>query len=469
MKQKSLPFYLFMCLMLVVPAVYSQVIPELIFRNPILESGTALQDGAKYRFKDAAEGIDALVEIKKRSASNVVVRNIDLTSFGWDKAFQPELGIPGTVPPNHIWWVEFEVSFLKAGTNSKKKVDEFDMTSLDVDGDNVSIQEFVIMEKAKSVTYSTISNLTNGVAETEIECGECGKTSALKTCSNCAGSGKNSGKACGNCKGTGKLHVECGHAWDGESNYTVQGPVLNFMNIDTLGTAVMATYHYEKKDMMKMRIGGKSGASSSTAGMRLNSIWYRSFNLLPMGILATRTTDFNAKYNKQNVVLTWTADQERTFSHFIVEKSLNGIDFKEVAIIVTKDNEAFRKNYSYTDEQITNKGIVYYRLKTVEANQHSQTSMVRVIKMGDELIAVNIQAYPNPVVNELRITVPANWQNNKVTYDLYSNTGKKLKQVVNNNASQTEVLAMNGLNAGIYVVKVSSGNETVVKQVMKSK
>src|SRR5688500_4215871 len=108
MKQKSLPFYLFVCLMLIVSSMQAQVIPEFIFRNPVLESGTALKDGAKYRFANAAKDIDAMVEIKRRSGSNVVINNIDLTSFGWDKAFQPELGIPGTVAPYQNWWVEFE-------------------------------------------------------------------------------------------------------------------------------------------------------------------------------------------------------------------------------------------------------------------------------------------------------------------------------------------------------------------------
>ncbi|MGZ5135672.1 MAG: hypothetical protein ACXWCG_10995, partial [Flavitalea sp.] len=163
MKQKSLPFYLFGCLLLIVPNLYAQVIPELVFRNPVLESGTALKNGAKYRFANAGKDIDAKVEIKRRSASNVVINNIDLTSFGWDKAFQPELGILGTVAPNQFWWVEFEISFYKKGTNTRQQVSQFDVTSLDVDGDNVSIQEFVQFEKPKSVTYSAITSLTSGI------------------------------------------------------------------------------------------------------------------------------------------------------------------------------------------------------------------------------------------------------------------------------------------------------------------
>lgn len=427
MKQKSLHFYFFIPLLLVVSGMYAQVIPELVFRNPVLESGTALQDGAKYRFPNVTAGVDAIVEIRKRSASNVVVKNIDLTSFGWDKAFQPELGILGTVAPFQSWWVEFEMSFVSTGTNKKKKVNKFDITSLDVDGDNVSIQEYAIIEKPKSISYSSITSLVNSSKANEDECDEC------------------------------------------ESELvSIQGPIQNYLNIDTLGTAVMATYHYEKKDKIRMRIGGKSNAVASNAGMRLNSMWFRSFNLAPFGILPVKLTNFLAKYNKQNVSLTWTTEQEKTFSHFIVERSVNGIDFTEAAVIFAKDNGAIQKDYSFTDLlHTTNKGFIYYRLRLVDVNQKSVKSAIRVIKIGDELTEVNVQAYPNPVVNELRITIPATWQDKPVAYEVFSINGNILKHVVSNNANQTEVLSMINLNAGMYFVKVRSGNETAVKQIMK--
>lgn len=474
MKQKSLHnffirFGFITALLIIVSNLYSQAVPELVFRNPVLESGTALMDGAKYRFPTVISGVDAIVEIRKRSASNVVINNIDLTSFGWDKAFQPELGIPGTVAPYQNWWVEFEISFVKEGSNKKTKVDKFDITSLDVDGDNVSIQEYVIMEKPKSISYSTISSLVNNAYDNEVECGECGESSALETCGNCLGTGGLLG-SCGNCKGSGKIHVTCDHAWDGESNQNIQGPIQNYLNIDTLGTAVMATYHYENKDKIRLKIGAKSNAASSTAGMRLNSLWYRSFNLSPLSLLPVKLTDFSARYDNKNVQLKWSTKHETLFSHFLVERSVNGIDFKEEAVVFSNDNGAISKEYSFDDKELDHltQGVLYYRLKMVDANQQVQTSAIRIIKIGGPATQLNVQAYPNPVVNELRITVPSAWQNKEVTYQLYNLSGKIVKQVVSNRANQTETFPMANLNPGMYIIKVRSGNETVVKQVIKN-
>jgi hypothetical protein len=431
MKQKSLHFKIFLGfsllagLLLFATSTRAQAIPEFVFINPVLESGTDLQDGAKYRFGNAAAGIDAIVEIKKRSAANVVLNNIDLTNMGYEKAFQPELGIAGTVAPYQDWWVEFEISFVMAGTNSSKTIDEFDVSSLDVDGDNVSIQEYLIMEKPTSVTYSTISSL---IANTSVD--------------------------------------EYGY-----SCQSVQGPIQNYLNIDTLGTAVMSVYHYENTDKISLKIGAKSNGASSAAGMRLNSLWFRSFNLAPLSLLPVKLTNFSAKYDNQIVSLTWTTEQEKSFSHFIVERSDNGTDFKETAVIFAQDNASLVKNYSFADALKTaGKSFVYYRLKMVEVDQRTQISAIRVIKTGDEVaeVKVQVQAYPNPVVNDLRITVPSTWQNKPVTYDLYSMNGKLVKHIASSSASQTEVFSMMNLNAGMYIVKVSSGNETAVKQVMKS-
>ena len=104
----------------------------------------------------------------------------------------------------------------------------------------------------------------------------------------------------------------------------------------------------------------------------------------------------------------------------------------------------------------------------VDITQKSQSSMIRIIKTVDESLNVNVQAYPNPVVNELRVSVPSTWQNKPVTYALYSSDGSLIRRAVNT-GNQTEVIPMSSLNPGIYIVKVSSGNETAVKQIMKSK
>ena len=134
-------------------------IPELVFRNPVLVSGIAGKQGASYKFNKVATGIDAVIKLKQFSDPAIIVKNIDNNTTGYDKAFQPEFGMD-PVKRNQDWYVDFELTFYVAGTTNKLKIDKFTATSLDVDGDGSNVREYVVMDKATSVTYSNSSYLS---------------------------------------------------------------------------------------------------------------------------------------------------------------------------------------------------------------------------------------------------------------------------------------------------------------------
>ena len=136
--------------------------PELVFRNPTLVQGQANKQGAIYRFTNVTTGIDAEMKLVKFSRPDIVMQNVDLSSMGWDKAFQPQFGLPGNVAPFQNWYIDFEVTFYKAGTNQKQKMAKVDMTALDVDGDGLSIAEYATFEAPSNIIYSTVNYLTSG-------------------------------------------------------------------------------------------------------------------------------------------------------------------------------------------------------------------------------------------------------------------------------------------------------------------
>ncbi|HVF97796.1 MAG TPA: hypothetical protein VM871_10760, partial [Flavisolibacter sp.] len=116
---------------------FAQPSTELVFKNPVLVTapGTDKLVGATYRFYNVSDGTDALLTIADASETGPLVNNIDLTAFGWDKAFQPEIGKGGNVPANQEWWVRFNLQFVHANSVTKKKLDKFYATAIDVDGD----------------------------------------------------------------------------------------------------------------------------------------------------------------------------------------------------------------------------------------------------------------------------------------------------------------------------------------------
>jgi Secretion system C-terminal sorting domain len=421
-------------------SVTAQTVPELIFRNPVLENGTAGQNGAKYRFSNVTtQGstvLDAIVEIKGRSQNDVVITSIDSTSIGWDKAFQPILGIRN-VGANREWWMEFRMEFVVAGTNQKMKIDIFYVTGLDIDGDNANLNEWAEMKKAKQATVSQSSSLS---------------TSLLSTVLDILDS-------------------------DNDGNdYRINGPRSNYANIDTLATAVMATYKYVKKDRIEFKIGGKTnsnGGSAGDAGVRMNSLWFKQFGLAPA--LTTLPVDFISftallMNNTNKVALKWTTASEKNVSHFVVERSTDGKQYSEAGIVFASNNTSDNSLYTYTDNNATAYGnVLYYRVRSVDADgtlKYTPTRIIRSDKQTENTVA--ILTYPNPVTSELRVTIPNNWQDKKVVYEIVNAGGVAAQKTAMANSSQTESLDISKLASGIYMVKVSCGAETATQKIIKN-
>lgn len=402
---------------------------ELIFQNPVLASGTAGQNGAIYRFPGVISGVDALIKIKDRSSAAVILQDIDVDEIGWNKAFQPQLGRTGNVIGIADWWMDFELEFVKTGTNQSANVNKFDITALDVDGDGLTIREYVEFYKTRSTAVEMITQL-------------------LATPLGASNSG--SGNA-------------------NERDYRLTGPILNFLNIDTAATAVMATAKYENKNKVNFRVGGSAlGLGTSNAGMRFNSLWFRSFNYQAPRTLPVNLTAFDVSLVNKKIAATWSTSVEKDASHFVVQRSTDGVEYTDAGIIFTEGNSSTSRSYSFRDPVSTNsKGVLYYRLKMVDLDGQFELSAVRIVKLGESDGRLELQAFPNPVVNELRITIPESWQNKQVVYELYTGDGQLLKRFLNKSATQTEIINMQYYQPGSYVVKALNDKEMASQRIIK--
>lgn len=426
---------LFFTVLLLLHTAFAQTTPELIFRNPVLQSGTAGQDGAAYRFANITTGMDGILKIKKRSSAAVQLADIDVPNLGWDKALQPQLGISGNVPANQLWWMQFELTFVKTGTMERKKMKDFVVTSLDIDGDGVSIREFVQMAKMKSLAYSSYTFLKTG---TTLPYG-------LLNASDDGGDDDNK-------KGTDNM---------------ILGPVSNFTDIDTSATAVMATYTYEDKDDITFVIGATSGSAVSNAGLRLNSLWFKSFSLAPQKTLPLKLETFSTAYTGGNVSLNWKTVSERDFSHFVIERSTDGKSYADIALVFSAGGMQ-ENSYSYKDKSVTMpNGVAYYRLRLVDEDRtfsYSTVSAVHAKEAATKAIAV----YPNPAKTSVSVSLPDAWRSKTVNLKLYNSTGavKESKDITG--AGATADLAISNLPTGVYIVKADCNGETAQRMVLKN-
>ena len=174
---------------------------------------------------------------------------------------------------------------------------------------------------------------------------------------------------------------------------------------------------------------------------------------------------FSAKLNSNKVILNWEVSEQQNISYYIIEKNLGG-GYDDAGVVFA--NEDGLSKYSFTDKiEVEKKGTILYRLRVVSKIGKYTYSTTRMIRM-EEVQTFSVNTYPNPCVNELRISVPQMWQDYKITYELYNVKGQLVKKVQNNKASQTEVINVNSIHNGIYALKITSVAGVVSQQIIKS-
>jgi hypothetical protein len=390
------------------------------FINPVLTSGTDKQVNAEYRFSAIKTGVDALVTIK--AIVNVTIDSLDRKAVGHNDAFQPSLNISA----NQVGYVEFEFKFVTTGTSSVLSQQEVNVTSIDVDGSGPPIDNTYIIYEADQYKFSGASLVDYSLMGTNLSVTTSGGWTSGK---NIAG-------------------VEC-------------------LDIDTLAKNSMFTMTSNNVTSFLVRMGADN--QDPQTEYRLRSLYFKKFDYSNLSPLPLKLLNFTAALNKNEVNLEWTTASEMNVSHFEVEKSTDGKNFNEAGKVLAHGNTTVKMNYSFTDiSDNTQSDIVYYRLRSVDIDgkaEYSETRIIRLNKLPRNNITV--LTYPNPVSNELRITIPDNWQNKQVQYEVLSINGYSAKKSANPSSSQTETMNVSNLAPGIYIVKATCNGETAQQKIIK--
>ncbi|WP_276503161.1 Ig-like domain-containing protein [Terrimonas pollutisoli] len=187
-------------------------------------------------------------------------------------------------------------------------------------------------------------------------------------------------------------------------------------------------------------------------------------------LLPVKLASFTAILNGNDIDLKWATSSEKSVSHFVIEKSIDGEIYAEAGIVFAAGNSNETRSYSFSDQGIDagKQAVIYYRLRSVDIDGKSELSYVRSIRFGKTAEQkLSVVAYPNPVINELHITIPANWQHKKVSYEVYNNTGQVALKNIVPDAGQTEALQLTKLAKGFYIVRVSCDGQTASQSIIK--
>ena len=176
---------------------------------------------------------------------------------------------------------------------------------------------------------------------------------------------------------------------------------------------------------------------------------------------------FAANKLNNDILVTWKTASEYNNSHFVIERSLNGIDFVALGQVAGIGNTTVINTYNYTDANVP-KVNMYYRLQQVDINATVKYSAIVLVKLSrnkEPLLSI----YPNPIpLHKATLTV-SNIANGNYTLSVKSLDGKTVLYTIESIIANNQILQLQlpeTLQKGIYLLQVTNSNE-VIKLVEK--
>jgi hypothetical protein len=226
------------------------------------------------------------------------------------------------------------------------------------------------------------------------------------------------------------------------------------------GAAVSQTLNFNAPTL-------ESGTANQPGSVyRFSNLTAGERNLEPI-ILPVNLLSFTAQLVNEKVWLAWSTSQEENVSHYNIERSYDNKTFEQAALLFAVEDPGTVNTYSYKDpiKNVTG-SLIYYRLKMIDKDGKYKYSEVKTIRIGAANDSAKVAVYPNPVVNELYISLPQAWQNKTINAQLLNSAGSIIKTF---NIQQAVTIVMSDVPEGTYYLKVVNGNEISTQTILKSK
>lgn len=237
----------------------------------------------------------------------------------------------------------------------------------------------------------------------------------------------------------------------------------------TTGTAIAGWDPNASGNVTSLMLSGNNvfvGGAFTT----MNSLPFASLAVLNnvLTSLPVRLLSFNARSipgSAPKVLCNWETAQEINFSHFIVERSADGIHYSAIGTVAASGDASASHQYSFTDFSPL-AGKAYYRLKQVDIDgMYAYSKVVVILGQKDRM---EVLLYPNPAtdVANLVVSLP---EKEQLKCSLFDQTGRMVyvKNLSLNAGSNTVNIPIQELSKGFYIIKIQGPNTQQQLQLIK--
>lgn len=172
---------------------------------------------------------------------------------------------------------------------------------------------------------------------------------------------------------------------------------------------------------------------------------------------------FNAKLIENYMVnLKFATTQEINNKEFVIERSIDGINFTKINSLEGKGQSNVVNNYFYNDNiSGVNKNIttLYYRIKQIDFDGNFSFSSIEKVNLLADIITKSFAVYPNPTSDKIYVSglIP-NIINELEIVNINGQIVKKLSVIYTENDTEIEV---SDLPKGIYIISVIGSSNKI--------
>ena len=212
-------------------------------------------------------------------------------------------------------------------------------------------------------------------------------------------------------------------------------------------------------------LSGKPTATGNKENSRISGTMIAGISAIAIGKTISapivKVVSFYASGSDCNTMLKWETSAENNSSIFIIEQSVDGINFNTISSLSMSGSSSGQR---YAKEVEQSSGIAYYRIKIQHANGTHE--YYPAISFNNKCIKTeNVRVYPNPVVNNENINLRF-----KTTYEgkadlvIVSNAGQRiLRKLVeiksSNNILTIEIKSL--IHGSYFIILLGPNGEQI--------
>lgn len=166
-----------------------------------------------------------------------------------------------------------------------------------------------------------------------------------------------------------------------------------------------------------------------------------------------------------SIEINWATLSELNVNSFIIEKSINGSDFKQLTTQVAK---GVASTYNVVDISPLLNSNNYYRLKILDKDGSIQYSKTVVVATG-KIKTIDLMVSPNPIKGNTFSMQLSGFEKGNYSLNIFSMSGAKVYtyNIVAEENNTSQLITMpNTIAKGMYQLQITNGNTNVIKKIM---